>query len=179
MRHRRAAAALLAALAVAPGGAARAEVVDVAENGFLLRETTTVAGDARKAWNALVDVGRWWDPAHTDSGDGAKLSLDARAGGCWCETLPDHGSVEHMRVVFVAPGRTLRLDGALGPLQSMAVSGVMTWTLTPGEKGTTIEMTYAVGGDSRGGLKDLAPGVERVLAEQVARYRAYVETGKP
>ena len=179
MTHRRTAAALLAALAVAAGGAARAEVVDVAENGFLVRETVTVAGDARKAWSALVDVGKWWDPAHTYSGDGARLSLDARAGGCWCEVLPDHGSVEHMRVVFVDTGKTLRLDGALGPLQAMAVSGVMTWTLTPGEKGTTVEMTYAAGGYSRGGFKDLAAGVEKVLAEQAARYRRYADTGKP
>lgn len=177
MTSRKTLAALVFALAAA--GAARAQVVDVGENGFLVRETVAVAADTARAWNALVDVGKWWDPEHTYSGDGANLTLDVRPGGCWCEKLPGRGGVEHMRVVFVDSGKTLRLEGSLGPLQSMAVSGVMTWTLTPAEKGTTVEMTYAVGGYSRGGFKDLAPGVEKVLAEQVARYRRFADTGKP
>ena len=172
------AAALAGAIAIL-GGAARAEVVDVADNGFVVRETATVSGDARQAWNALIAVGKWWDPAHTYSHDGANLVLDARAGGCWCETLPNRGSVEHLRVLFVDPGKTLRLSGGLGPLQSMAVTGTMTWTLAPAEKGTTIEMTYAVGGYNRGGFRDLAPVIDRVLSEQVARYRLYADTGKP
>lgn len=179
MRSGKSLAARLAALVLASAAAARAEVVDVGENGFLLRESVSVAADAAKAWNGLVDVGRWWDPAHTYSGNGANLTLDARPGGCWCEKLGNRGGLEHMRVLYVDPGRTLRLQGGLGPLQSMAVSGVMTWTLTAAEKGTTVEMTYAVGGYSRGGFKDLAPGVEKVLAEQVARYQRYVNVGKP
>jgi hypothetical protein len=174
----RRAAVLAGAIAVA-GVAARAEVVDVAENGFLVRETATVSGDSRQAWNALIAVGKWWDPAHTFSKDAGNLALDARAGGCFCETLPNRGSVEHMRVVFAEAGKTLRLDGGLGPLQAMAVTGVLTWTLTPAEKGTSVEMTYAVGGYSRGGFRDLPQVIDRVLSGQVARFRSYADTGKP
>ena len=168
----------LAALALTAAVAARAEVVDVGENGFLVKETVTVDADAAKAWSALVDVGKWWNPAHTYSNDAANLSLDARPGGCWCEKLPG-GGVEHMRVVFADPGKTLRLSGGLGPLQSTAVAGVMTWTLRAAPKGTIVEMTYAVGGYNRGGFRDLAPGVESVLAEQIGRYQRYAGTGKP
>jgi len=55
----------LALLAVAAAAAARAEVVDVGENGFLVRETVTVDADAAKAWSALVDVGR--SPRRSDA----------------------------------------------------------------------------------------------------------------
>ncbi len=168
---------VLAALALAVAETAvRAEVVDVGENGFLVKETVLVTSGPARAWTALVDIGKWWDSAHTYSQDSANLSLDARPGGCWCEKLP-RGGVEHMHVVFADLGKTLRLVGGLGPLQSMAVSGVMTWTLSPAPKGTTVEMTYAVGGYGRAGY--LAPGVEKVLAEQVARYQRYADTGKP
>ena len=166
------------AFALAAAAAARAEVVDVGENGFLVRETVTVDADATKAWSALVDVGKWWDPAHTWSNDSANLSLDPKPGGCWCEKLPG-GGVEHMRVVFSDAGRILRLSGGLGPLQGLAVSGTMTWTLKPAPKGTIVEMTYSAGGYNRGGFREIAPGVEKVLAEQIGRFQRYAGTGKP
>ena len=53
-------------------------------------------------FDALTDdVGRWWNPEHSYSGVAANFSIDARAGGCFCERLKD-GSVAHMTVVFVA-----------------------------------------------------------------------------
>jgi len=169
----------LAALLFAAAAAAGAEVVDVGDNGFAVRETATVSTDAAKAWAAVVDVGKWWDPAHTYSGDAANLSIDPRPQGCWCEKLPGRAGVEHLTVVFADPGKLLRLSGGLGPLQSMAVAGVMTFSFTPVEKGTTVELTYSVGGYSRGGFKDLAPGVDAVLRAQLERYQRYVATGKP
>ena len=84
-----------------------------------------------------------------------------------------------MTVLFADPGKLLRLSGGLGPLQSMAVNAVMTWTFQPGDKGTTVEMTYAAGGYDREGFKDLAPGVDAVLRAQIERYQRYVNTGKP
>jgi hypothetical protein len=71
------------------------------------------------------------------------------------------------------------MSGGLGPLQSMAVTGTMTWTLTPAGNGTAVELTYLVGGYNRGGFKDLAPGVDSVLRAQFDRYVRYVNTGKP
>ena len=96
---------------------ASAEVVSVAGNGFELRETAHTAASSDKVYAALLLPSRWWNSAHTFSQSASNLTLDARAGGCWCETLPNGGSVEHMRVVYVSPGKTLRLRGALGPFQ--------------------------------------------------------------
>jgi hypothetical protein len=168
----------IALLALAPA-AAPAEVVDVADSGFTVRETVQVSADAARAWAALVDVGKWWSPDHTYSHDAANLHLEAKAGGCWCETLPGNGSVQHLTVLFTDPGKMLRLSGGLGPLQALGVSAVMTWTFQPAEKGTAVEMTYAVGGYRRDGFKDLAPILDRVLREQIERYQRYVNTGKP
>jgi hypothetical protein len=38
----------------------------------------------------------------------------------------NQGGVRHMQVVYVDPGKTLRMIGGLGPLQSMAATGSMT-----------------------------------------------------
>jgi hypothetical protein len=95
-----------------------------------------------KAYAALLQPARWWSSEHTFSGSAAKLTLDARAGGCWCETLTDGGSVEHMRVVYVAPGRVLRLRGALGPLQGLGVEGAMTLSVKAGASGADITLSY-------------------------------------
>jgi len=167
---------VLLALATSP---ASAEVVDVADNGFTVREVVQVSTDAARAWAALVDVGKWWSPDHTYSHDAASLHLDAKAGGCWCETLPGKGSVQHLTVLFADPGKMLRLSGGLGPLQALGVTAVMTWTFQPAENGTAVEMTYAAGGYRPQGFKDLAPIIDRVLREQVERYQRYVNTGKP
>jgi hypothetical protein len=78
-----AASAALAALAF---GTAHAEIKDSAPNGFTIENSQVVPVDARTAWNALVnDVGRWWPKDHTWWGDASKLSIQPRAGGCFCE----------------------------------------------------------------------------------------------
>ena len=79
-----------------------AEVQSVGTNGFEVRETVHVAAPADKAFAALLQPARWWSSEHTFSGNAANLVLDARAGGCWCENLPDGGTVEHLHVVYVA-----------------------------------------------------------------------------
>ncbi len=80
------------------------------------------------------------------------MTFDARAGGCWCETLPGGGGVLHMTVVFVAPGKMLRLRGALGPFQSTGMDGAMTITLDPAKDGgTALELSYNLGGYVWGG----------------------------
>jgi len=169
----------LAAALLAVAAAASAEVVDVGDNGFAVRDSATVAADADRAWAALVDVGKWWDPAHTYSGEAANLSLDPKPQGCWCERVAGKPAVVHMTVLFAQPGKLLRLSGGLGPLQAMAVTGTMTWTLTPAGNGTAVELSYVVGGYNRGGFKDLAPGVDAVLRAQFDRYVRFANTGRP
>jgi len=177
--RRRSRVSRLAAALMAVAAAASAEVVDVGDNGFAVRDSATVAADADRAWAALVDVGKWWDPAHTYSGEAANLSLDPKPQGCWCERVAGKPAVVHMTVLFAQPGKLLRLSGGLGPLQAMAVTGTMTWTLAPAGNGTAVELSYVVGGYNRGGFKDLAPGVDAVLRAQFDRYVRFVNTGRP
>lgn len=165
---------------------AQAEVMTATTNGFQLKQTLQIAAAPAAVYQALTQPERWWNPAHTWSGDAANLSLDARAGGCFCEKLPDGGSVQHLSVVYAAPGKMLRLSGALGPLQSGGLAGAMSFNLKsmPAEKdgepsSTELVMVYAVGGYSSRGLNQWAPDVDGVLQGQLSRLKSWVETGKP
>jgi hypothetical protein len=100
------------------------------------------------------------------------------SGGCFCEKLPNGGSVMHMTVVYAQPGQSLRLFGALGPLQMSGATGHLGWTLSETNGKTTLTQIYDVGGYMKGGLDKIAPGVDHVLSEQFDRLTAYVETGK-
>ena len=150
---------------------ASAEVLSVGPNGFEVRETVHVAAASDKAYAALLQPARWWSSDHTFSGNAANLVLDARAGGCWCESLPDGGSVEHLHVVYVAPGKTLRLRGALGPFQGLGVEGAMTWTVKSGANGTDISVSYTLGGYAKDGFDAASKAADRVLGEQIERLR--------
>jgi uncharacterized protein YndB with AHSA1/START domain len=156
---------------------AGADVAGAGSGGFEVREQVHVAAPAAAVYAALIAPNRWWDPKHTYSGDSARLSLDARAGGCWCETLPDGGSVQHMTVVFVAPGKALRLHGTLGPLQAMGATGSMTVSIVPAGTGADLSLVYAVGGYSKDGFETLSKAVDSVLSSQAARLQKLVETG--
>jgi hypothetical protein len=160
-------------------GVAHAEVTVAAQDRLAVTETAHVAAAPGKVYSALIHPGQWWSPVHSFSGDAANMSLEPRAGGCWCETLPHGGSAEHMRVVYVMPEKTLRLRGALGPFQGMADDGVMTVTLAPKDGGTDLTLTYDLFGAIDGGFTPLAPVVDGVLSEQVVRLKRFIETGTP
>jgi uncharacterized protein YndB with AHSA1/START domain len=154
--------------------------VQVAPNGFVVRIEAEVDGSPAKVYKALViEVSQWWNPAHTYSGDASNLVIDARPGGCFCERLSAGGGVEHLRVVNVQPPGLLRFSGALGPLQGSGLAGALTFRMSPSPKGTKLELDYSVGGFMEGGFDKMAPAVEGMLGEQVARLKRYVETGKP
>ena len=167
---------LAAFLALAAASPATAEVKDAADNGFTVAFHASVAAPPGKVWEALVHPGRWWNMEHSYSHDSANLMLDPRAGGCFCEKVPaDKGEVEHGRIVQIRPGSLLRIDGAFGPFQAMAVSGVLSWELKPVGTGTDLVMSYAVGGYLPGGGKMFAPIVDGVMGDQFARLKATVE----
>jgi uncharacterized protein YndB with AHSA1/START domain len=126
-----------------------------------------------RAFQALAALPQWWSDAHTYSGKATNLRLDLRAGGCWCEALPNGGGVEHMRVAYVDPGKSLTLTGSLGPLLTQATSGVMQWTVKPSAGGSQIVMNYRVAGFYNGGADKLAPLVDGVLGEQMKRLAAH------
>src|SRR6266849_2615224 len=93
--------------------------------------------------------------------------------------LTDGGGVQHMSVVYASPGKLLRLTGAIGPLQEAALAGTMTWNLLQAGGGTTVELIYTVGGFRAGGFRDIPTVVDGVLRGQLARLKAFVETGRP
>lgn len=157
---------------------ASADVIEKADNGFRIRIETTVSTNASTAFRALTDVGSWWNAAHSYSGDAKNLSIQVAPGGCFCEKLRG-GGVVHMTVVFVDAGKQLRLVGGLGPLQQAGVSGALTWTLTEANGATTLESTYSAGGFWPGGLGTMAEPVDAVLRDQMARYKRFVERGRP
>ncbi len=157
----------------------RAAVRQSAPDGFVVEQSVRVAAPPEKAWATLVDVARWWSDGHSWSGSAAHLRLDAVAGGCLCERW-DGGSVEHARVLMAVPARVLRLEGALGPLQELPVTGVLGFALAQEDDGATrIDVSYRVGGNSGSALDGWAPAVDEMLAGQVARLARTIDTGNP
>ena len=162
---------------------ALADVVDVSQSGFLMKHEVTVAASPDKAYSAFVaDVGSWWNPQHSYSGDAKNFTIDARPLGCFCEKTKDGGAIAHMQVVYVQPNATIRMVGGLGPLQAAGVHGSLTLRFLPaaaGTSGSKIEMSYAVGGYIQGGYEKVAPLVNNVMVEQLVRLKSYLDTGKP
>jgi hypothetical protein len=168
MRNRLVLAALLVA---AP---AHGEVTASNEHGFISHNEVLVDGAPGKAWAEMLAPGGWWSGEHTYSGNASNMTLEPVVGGCFCEAIPatvgaPAGQVEHMRVLYSAPYSTLRMRGSLGPLQSEAVTGVLTMTLKPEGRMTRIAWDYVVGGYMRMPLAATASAVDQVLGEQLIR----------
>ena len=175
----RCAFAVVALLLVSWSPAARAEVQASSPSTFVLQGERVVAVAPDKVWRAVGRIGRWWDDEHTYSGDASRMSLDMRAGGCFCERW-DRQSVEHARVVQVMEqegSRTVRMVGALGPLQSMSANGVLTLTVAPDPAGARITFGYRVAGDASLGFDALASAVDGVLMTQLDRLALYAADG--
>lgn len=158
---------------------AAAAVVDAQPNGFEVHETAGIAAPPEKVFAAIGQIGQWWSSQHTYSRDAHNLVLDLRAGGSESERLADGGGVEHMVVDMVIPNRLVRFDAALGPLASTGGAGHLAIVLAPKDAGTQLDLTYDFGGYAKGGFVQWAGPVDGVLAEQVARLKRYIETGRP
>jgi hypothetical protein len=170
----------LAALAAAPlalaAQPAAAEVKDAAGDHFTVRGSVDTTADSKAAWLALIAPGKWWDKAHTWSGDAANLTLTPQGGGCFCERIPEDdsggriglaGSAQHMVVLQAEPMKVLRMRGGLGPLQSEPAEGVLTITLKALDGGgARIAWEYVVGGYMRYETPKIAKAVDGVLAQQ-------------
>lgn len=165
-----------AALAVISSPAV-AEVKATSDTGFNVVHIASVKAGPDEIWKRLLAPKDWWNKAHSWSGSSAGFYIDAQANGCFCELfqetgadgkLKTTGSVEHMRVIFAQPGKVLRMQGALGPLQSEAVIGTLTIAMEPAKDGadTKVSFSYVVGGYMRYKVADIAPAVDKVLAEQ-------------
>ncbi|MBS0319693.1 MAG: ATPase, partial [Proteobacteria bacterium] len=71
-----------------------------------------------------------------------------------------------------------RIEAALGPLQAMAVTGILSFTLKPDGAGTAVTMTYRVNGASGSALDKIAPAVDGMLGAQFQRLTTLMATGK-
>ncbi len=171
---------LAIALAWVVTGPAHAEILSAGANGFNIRHVVEAPNVAPPVvWAALADVAKWWDPEHTYSGDANNLRLDPYVQGCFCEKLSLYAGIEHGRVVYAQPAKTLRLTGALGPLQEFGINGSMTWQIEAASGGSRVTFTYNVGGYADRPLADWAPIVDEVLGGQVARLGRYLTAGNP
>ena len=166
-------AAILSALS----SPAFAEVKATSETGFNVVHIAEVATTPDMVWKRLLAPKDWWNKAHSWSGSSEGFYIDPQANGCFCELFQDKGadgklktvgSVEHMRVIFAQPGKVLRMQGALGPLQSEAVVGTLTVAMEPAKDGKTtkVSFSYVVGGYMRYKVPEIAPAVDKVLGEQ-------------
>lgn len=172
MRRINTAVAGLAALALLTPLPAAAKLIDQSDTGFTTAHTAKVAATPDDVWKMLRMPQNWWSGEHSWSGDAANFWMDAQAGGCFCEKLPGGegllGSVQHARIIFAKPGEMLRLSGALGPLQSEAVTGTLTIQIKAAEGGSVIRFDYVVGGYMRFKVADIAPPVDKVMGVQLA-----------
>jgi len=170
---------VLAAAMLAVGGAAHAEVVETGAQGFRLKSVLQIKAPPARVYQAIGEIGRWWDGAHSYSGKAENITLPLQANACWCETIPGGGSVRHGVVVLAWPEQgMIRADAALGPLQDEGVNGALFFRMKPKDGGTELTITYNVGGVRDVTLK-AAPQVDSVLNGGWGRLKRYVETGKP
>ncbi|MEE9434735.1 MAG: hypothetical protein V3V15_10910 [Sphingorhabdus sp.] len=182
------AAAILASAASLP---ANAEVRKQDKNGFWITHIAEVKASPDDIWKRLVQPKNWWNKEHSWSGSVEGFYIDAQAGGCFCELIKEKvdkgnpklaGSVEHMRVIFVQPGKVLRMSGALGPLQSEAVTGTLTVAIAPVKDKdgmTAVSFNYIVGGYMRFEAAKMATAVDAVIGEQFRGLVKPFSSGKP
>ena len=169
---------LVLAAAILAGGAwmtaAQAKVVDQAANGFTVENSQWVPTDPATSWKAFVeDVGKWWPADHTWWGDASKLSISQKVGGCFCE-INGLQQASHMTVVFVDPGKTMRMTGGLGPLQGMGLNGALEWRFAEENGGTRITLWYRAGGYTPDDLTKFVPVVDQVQGLQLGGLADYL-----
>jgi uncharacterized protein YndB with AHSA1/START domain len=152
--------------------AAAAELKQAGPDGAFIEHRFQIAATPAVAWQALVHPERWWPADHTWSGVPGKLSLAPEAGGCFCERW-EGGSVEHARIVMARPGELLRMRGSLGPLQEMALTGVLTIALAAKGGGTEATVTYRLSGDPSHKLDGFVAAVDKVIGQQFGSFAAY------
>jgi hypothetical protein len=73
---------------VAASAWATAEVGDSSAGGFTVKLTYSIQAAPDEVYRRLIHIGDWWDSEHTFSGDAHNLTIEEKAGGCFCEKLP-------------------------------------------------------------------------------------------
>ncbi|MGB0899328.1 MAG: hypothetical protein ACPGSN_08740 [Psychrobium sp.] len=150
-----------------------AEVTKQTANGFEITNSVNVSADTSKSYQQFLKVGQWWHDSHTYSGQAANMTLDIESG-CFCERW-DNNVVHHMNIVMAQPNKQQVWRGGLGPLQTLAVSGTLTWQLKAvDDKTTSVSYTYKVHGDI-GDVKMWSKAVDGVLTQQLIRLQDRIQ----
>ncbi len=168
----------MGAALLAVAGAAFGETSAVSPSGFLVTHRHEVRATPQQVYEAIGRIGRWWNDVHSYSGHSTNMTLNLAAGGCFCEAW-EGNSVQHAQVIQARPGSLVRLQGALGPLQPLAVNAILSFAIAPAGGKAALTVTYNVAGNPDAGLDKLAGAVDSVIGEATDRLVAYVESGKP
>ncbi len=154
---------------------AAAEVVERHADGFTLRFEVAMETTPEDLLGSLGQIGKWWDGAHSYSGDAINMTLVMEPGGCFCEALADGVAFEHGRVVSVDPATGVRLNAPLGPLKGKTTRADLAFGWAGAQGGQMVVMTFVVEGP---GLGAFADPVDGVMGGAFARYVRYVEYGE-
>lgn len=150
---------------------AQAEVTEVSEQHFTISIETTLKAPSDQAYQQFLQIGDWWQDSHTWFGDASAMTIEPKAGGCFCERNGEQQAL-HMTISQINPNKSIHMTGGLGPLSSLAVNGYMTWTFEETENKTTnLKLNYRVTGFVNQKTEDWAKAVDGVLMQQVGNLK--------
>lgn len=152
---------------------ANADVIKSADEGFIVQQSVTVGHDKARVFKTMTnEVGKWWNPDHSFSTNAENMIIDEE---CFCERWGNN-LVRHLDTVIWMENSKVIMEGGLGPLKQLGLSGTMVWSLASNDDATTtINWKYHVFGFSEAGLLELAPVVDGVLKEQIDRLVNYLQ----
>ena len=152
---------------------AQAALVKSTAEGFIAQHTVTIKTDSAIVFETMTSkVGQWWNPDHSFSGNAGNMLIDDQ---CFCERW-DGNLVRHLNTVIWMENSRVVMEGGLGPLKELGLSGTMIWTLTANDDATTtLNWKYHVYGYGDTDLGALATAVDAVLAEQIGRLTGALE----
>ncbi|MGA9574260.1 MAG: hypothetical protein WBS20_09970 [Lysobacterales bacterium] len=154
-------------------GPAYAELAKSTDDGFIVRHSVNIARDRATVFKTMTgQVGEWWNPDHSFSGDAGNMLIDME---CFCERW-ENNLVRHLDTMIWMENSKVIMEGGLGPLKELGLSGTMIWSLTPNDEGgTTVNWEYHVYGYSETVMANLATAVDGVLKQQIGRLADYMK----
>jgi len=117
-------------------------VVEAAANGFQIKISISCKAKPDVVYDSMVNhISEWWDASHSYTQDAKNMSIEVRPHGWFIEKLPKGGFVRHFEITYLAPGKSIRFEGGMGPLQEQGIAGSMTINFKPTDSGSTIDLT--------------------------------------
>lgn len=167
--------ALIILLTFSFGITAHAEVIKSTADGFIIQHSATIAHEDTRVFKTMTGkVGEWWSPDHSFSNDAGNMLIDS---DCFCERWGAN-LVHHLDTVAWIENSKVVMEGGLGPLKDLGLSGTMIWTLASTADGaTTVSWKYHVYGYTETDLVALAVAVDGVLGEQIGRLVGFLGGG--